>query len=834
MELSINENIVNKGDPRTQGWKNAEFTIEQLISHIIKDGLAWGPGILKESAGGKKPAISDIQGAVLLGIDIDNSVKEKNKETGKYAERSKTLSEGYFPYQSAQSDSWLKANAAFMYRTPSYTDEWNRFRIVFLLPNQISSPEEYSLTADSFIKKFGGDPACKDISRFFYGCKDADYVHFSSEPLNQTILDSIINSGKEESDVIKEYNTENTNFSISADQVSEILGYIPGDSLSYSDWFKCMSAVGNTFYEETAIRLIENWSPDKDNGTAYKIKHRALKPQIATLIYYAKQYGFNAKKFYKKNYKQARAIKSKKNLLLNNAFSNFPEDCIFWEEFIVNQKTGATTLKIIKSKFINYINYHGFYKFWLDNNSSTFVYSKNNIVEEVVPDKIWEYLQKSFDNLPEDISDNYTNKDLWETIFQKIYIYSSKDFFSKLKVLENKFLKDSVDHGYFFFKNGYVETSADGPQFHNYGNIDMCIWKEQMIDHDFVLLSKKEGSDTNSSHFGQFLEKLCSSADPEYPHDRSKRNLDVNRFKSLITGIGYLLHSYKDPTVPKAIIFCEEKIAYDDEANGRSGKGLTSEAISYLRRRAILDGKRVDLHDRFYFQTISIDTQFIFWDDTRKGFDFEGLFSIMTEGLTIERKGQKAFRLPFSDSPKILIATNSVLTNDSDSHRARKHEIEFSDYFTADYTPFDEFETKFFNQGWKLGDDNWNKFYNLMIYFNCYYLKNGLLNYEQKNLSERKLLAKLPEDFLDFIEKYKDIFTNGGMIYHDQLHTEFTTMHKIYGPNGKLAKSIKTTTKWFNEYIKFKKLVFIDEQTGANNERRRRWVFADNRPVSIF
>ena len=42
----------------------------------------------------------------------------------------------------------------------------------------------------------------------------------------------------------------------------------------------------------------------------------------------------------------------------------------------------------------------------------------------------------------------------------------------------------------------------------------------------------------------------------------------------------------------------------------------------------------------------------------KKYFSFESMFSLITEGLTIEKKNKDAIKIPFQKSPKLIITTN--------------------------------------------------------------------------------------------------------------------------------------------------------------------------------
>lgn len=499
-------------------------------------------------------------------------------------------------------------------------------------------------------------------------------------------------------------------------------------------------------------------------------------------------------------------------------------ESVFWEE-----KFGANgpKLAINKASFINFLESKGFFKFFLDKNLSIFIRVQNNIVTEETPESILDFVKEEILNLPEQISANFTKSDLWELILNKITNLRSAEFLQTLSLKQVDIAKDTKDESFFYFKNCYIKVTAEKVEVKDYNELKSCLWKDQLINHDLNLLDEETASDTNQCLFGRFLEKVCSPANAESMRDRKLRKIDEKRLSALVSALGYLMHTYQDPAVPKAVVFCEEKIAKDDESNGRTGKGLTASALKLMRKRVLYNGKQVDFRDRFIFQKISPDTQLIVFDDVKKNFDFEFLFSVLTEGITIEKKGQKPIDLPFSRTPKILISTNSVLSNDTDSHKARKFEIEFSDYFSADYTPFDEFKVNFFESGWGENDPEWDRFYSFMIYSVYHYLNNGLVEYQQINLEERKLLAKVPEEFLEICSEELEKLQNEGKVFKEDIYEEFIKRNKIYGPTGKYAVTQKITTKWFNLFLNFKKIEFCEQVNTSREDRRKYWRLAD-------
>ena len=498
----------------------------------------------------------------------------------------------------------------------------------------------------------------------------------------------------------------------------------------------------------------------------------------------------------------------------------------FWEEKY--DAKGNPKLAINKHNLLRFLHNYGFGKYSIDGKVNMFVRVDKHIVtqedEESIGDFIVDYIKK----LPEvNITQNFNKYHLMELYLQQVEKYLSSKYLGSIDQLKLEFISDTKDTAFFFFKHFVVKVTQDNVSTLTYQSLDknQCIWKDQIIDKNFTLLDEEIGSDTSTSIFGRFLEKVCSPANINDPSNRNAREIDEERLSSLVSALGYLQHTFQNPAVTKAVVFCEEKIARDDESNGRTGKGLTSKALELTRKRVLFNGKQLDFKDKFLFQKLTLDTQLICFDDVRKNFDFENLFSMLTEGLTIERKGQKAFDIPFKKSPKILITTNSVLSNDADSHRARKHEIEFSDYFTADYTPIDEFGCLFFE--WENGDPEWDRFFSFMIYTVKHYLANGLISYTQKNLAERKLLAKVPEEFLEYIVDVVEDLKNGEKIYKDSLYDDFTNKFKIFGSNGKRAITQKMTTKWFNEYLKFREVNYVEEVNSVRDDRRKYWKSKD-------
>lgn len=76
------------------------------------------------------------------------------------------------------------------------------------------------------------------------------------------------------------------------DQARTLLTYIE-QRPDYDTWIRVVSAMGNTFDEQTALNLLlEKFSNEKPDEHLYKLRHRLPNTRFATLVWLAKQNGF--------------------------------------------------------------------------------------------------------------------------------------------------------------------------------------------------------------------------------------------------------------------------------------------------------------------------------------------------------------------------------------------------------------------------------------------------------------------------------------------------------------------------------------------------------------
>jgi hypothetical protein len=225
-----------------------------------------------------------------------------------------------------------------------------------------------------------------------------------------------------------------------------------------------------------------------------------------------------------------------------------------------------------------------------------------------------------------------------------------------------------------------------------------------------------------------------------------------------------------------------------------------------MKKVSTIDGKTFEFNKSFPYQTVSTDCQVLAFDDVKKNFDFEKLFSIITEGITIEYKGKDAIKLPVKDSPKVLISTNYTIKAEGGSFKRRMFEVELSSYFGVHHTPYDEFGTMLFDE-WD--SEEWARFDHFMI--NClqYYIQNGLVTYEHKTLQKRKLINQTSKEFLEWIES--KALHNGMRVYQKEWLEDFINDYTDF----KKFLSQRNFNTWLRLYFGFSAIDFTENSSNG-------------------
>ena len=372
--------------------------------------------------------------------------------------------------------------------------------------------------------------------------------------------------------------------------------------------------------------------------------------------------------------------------------------------------------------------------------------------------------------------------DVWKYCANYPNLFSDK-LLLMLDSVELMMLRDTKYKSFFAFKNGILEVDKDKFKLIDFIDVNGYIWESQIIQRDWIELENYE------NEYQQFV-----------------KNISNNEPIAIECAIGYLLSTYKNKMNNKAIILNDELISNNPE--GGTGKGLFVQGLRQIRNVSILDGKTFDDKKSFPYQTVSPECQVLVFDDVLKNFNFENKFSLVTEGMTLERKNKDAIKLKVEDSPNMVISTNYAIKGEGNSHDRRRHELEIAQYYGKNLTPYDEFGKQLFDD-WEIED--FKKFDNYMIYCLMAYLKNGLIKQNSKNLKLRKFIAETQMEFYEWAED-TDLLPRNTRHNKTELYTKFIEEYQDF----KKWLQVKTFVKWVDKYCKYKDFVYLEGNSQGN------------------
>lgn len=455
-------------------------------------------------------------------------------------------------------------------------------------------------------------------------------------------------------------------------------------------------------------------------------------------------------------------------------------------------------IKIVHILFKQFLEDSGFYKYCPEGGKNyVFVKVTNNLIDHTSEKEIKDFVLNHLLELDDVTVYNY---------FADNTRFFKEEFLSMLSTIDIYFIEDTKDAAYLYYKNCAVKISKDEIVSIDYLDLGGYVWKDHVIDRNFTMCEV-----TERCNYRQFIRNICGE--------------DLSRAQSMESTIGFLLHGYKNLSFCPAVILNDEVIS--DNPEGGTGKGLFMNALSCMKKLVVIDGKSFTFERSFAYQLVSADTQILCFDDVKKHFDFERLFSVVTEGLTLEKKNKDAIKIPFSKSPKIAITTNYAIKGSGNSFARRKWELELHQYYSKAYTPLDEFGKLMFGD-WN--DDDWCEFDNYMIGCLKNYLNTGLVKSKFVNLKIRQLSAETSHDFIEWCglvegQERNQMLVTGQRLYKNELYLDFINEYPDYGPKAKLTISRTRFYKWLVAYGLYKEGITPEE----GRDIQGRWIVIHKR-----
>ena len=459
----------------------------------------------------------------------------------------------------------------------------------------------------------------------------------------------------------------------------------------------------------------------------------------------------------------------------------------FWD------RNDKGVVKIIHIQFKQFLEENGFYKFCPEGGKNyVFVKVTNNLIDHTSDKEIKDFVLNHLLELDDIGVYNY---------FADQTRFFKEEFLSLLSTIEIYFIGDTKDASYLYYKNCAVRITREGVALLDYIDLGGYVWKDHVIDRNFVKCGVSDSFD-----FKKFVSNINGS--------------DEGRIQSMESTIGFMLHGYKSLGFCPAVILNDEVIS--DNPEGGTGKGLIMNALSKMKKLVVIDGKSFAFERSFAYQLVSADTQILCFDDVRKHFDFERLFSVVTEGLTLEKKNKDAIKIPFAKSPKIAITTNYAIKGAGNSFARRKWELELHQFYSKDFTPQDEFGRLMFGD-WN--DDDWCEFDNYMIGCLKSYLRTGLVKSKFVNLKIRQLSAESCHEFIEWCGLVDSAERNVMLqvdtrLYKNELYSNFVEEYPDYGPRGRMSISRTKFYKWLIAYAIYKEGTMPEE----DRDQQGRWI----------
>ena len=469
----------------------------------------------------------------------------------------------------------------------------------------------------------------------------------------------------------------------------------------------------------------------------------------------------------------------------------------FWD------RNDRGVIKVVHIQLKQFLEDNGFYKYCPEGGKNyIFVKVTNNLIDHTSDKEIKDFVLTHLLELDDIGVYNY---------FADNTRFFREEFLSMLSTIEIYFIADSKYASYLYYKNCAVKITKDGITTLDYLDLGGYVWKDHVIDRNFTICNVTERCD-----FKKFVNNINGGDEP--------------RVKTMESTLGFLMHGYKNLSFCPAVILNDEVIS--DNPEGGTGKGLLMNALSKMKKLVVIDGKSFAFERSFAYQLVSADTQIICFDDVRKHFDFERLFSAVTEGLTLEKKNKDAIKIPFSRSPKIAITTNYAIKGAGNSFARRKWELELHQYYTKEFTPLDEFGKLMFGD-WN--DEDWCEFDNYMIGCLTNYIKTGLVKSKFVNLKIRQLSAETCHEFIEWcglVDKHQNrevMLQTDTRLYKNELYSNFVDEYPDYGPRGRMSVSRTKFYKWLMAYGIYKEGVMPQE----DRDQQGRWIIIKSKPEGI-
>ncbi|MDI1233160.1 MAG: hypothetical protein PSX81_02635 [bacterium] len=483
------------------------------------------------------------------------------------------------------------------------------------------------------------------------------------------------------------------------------------------------------------------------------------------------------------------------------------------EEFykISYNKKGEIVIKWMPSKF---------HKYLVNNGTGQYIISKQQsavneclikcnadlkTVTKIRPKDLRFDILRFFENIGEyDMYDFCVNNEKY--LSDNSFINNIKYINDQVNLVENTPTSQNT-----YFNNCYWHVTKSGIESKNLADLNGYIWQQQVKDFApklgkeplvrFVKIDEYNYKPIFRDDFkkADFLQFLINTGNDyrTIPFEKlTPEQLQKvwNNLANKLSGIGYATHRHFNPSIAKAIVATDSNDASEGESHGRTGKSLLGQLFKNICTTWEIDGKKPDIDtDKNLYGDVDENTELVYYDDTRKGWDFESVLSRITGNFKIRQMYKAEIHLPREKTPKFFITTNHIIKGylNSPSFRDRINYIPFSNFYNENWKPSNDFKNLFFDE-WDW--EQWNLCYEMVACSQQIYFENGLIQGNMDLVSQKSLYTEISETIVKWFDEF---FIDGKD--NTILRDEGKTVHRL---NLEIDKSI-ILTKFESENRKY-------------------------------
>jgi len=515
----------------------------------------------------------------------------------------------------------------------------------------------------------------------------------------------------------------------------------------------------------------------------------------------------------------------------------------FWER---NDKGNYSTHN---KKLIHFLVLNGFYIHKTTNNNpdstndveeTRIVQIKENVVQMVSPREVRNFVLQFME-------EKYIDLKVQNMILKSIY-FSPEKLSSLTQITMNTSTATQKSQLY-FFNNKVVSITPKEIVAHQYKEVNNVVWKSNIIKHNFDLQAnyftiEKDSSDNwkieIANNNSKYFKVLINTSRMFWQKETNDKHEDINNFN--ITGdklteeengiqqlqlinkmycIGYLLHKYKDEANSYFVLGMDKKMGTSiKDSNGGSGKSFQIKGLyHFLKNKLTISGRTILKDDpKFMFDGVTDATDIICYDDLPQKYDYNQIFSVVTEDLTANHKGGKKIYISFEDSPKLCATTNFVPDDITASLKRRLLTYQCSDYYhekSEEYHETRKIKDSFNGEtlfGKDYSEKDKNNDFNFMLQCLQFYLsQDDKIDAPEENLIIRNLQQQVGDVQLQHCNEFFSDAT--------KLNTWFPRQEIQYDyaiEAGKFAKTPTAHKKGLECYCKMNSWVLESKKISIN------------------